>query len=856
MRTIKLLLSILLSMAVASFVPPSLFAQQQTNTGELSFNRAWAEKTFADVQSPAAAANRLVLVHESTLGDTKKNRSSGGNPLRLGETVYPHGIGVSAPSVLRVELSSPAARFRAGIGVDQPNDGMNSSVRFTVEVGGKKVLVSEVMKSSTGARSIDIPLEGAQTFDLIVEAGPDNKGPGHADWVDANVQLQDGSQLSLDDLADQWDVDDDLPFSFTLGGESSRKFLSQWKRDVHLEQLDDNRTRRTVTLQDPQTGLEVRAVATIYTDTPGVDWTLYLSNHGTQDTSVIENLNALDVAITPGVGSTPELQRLRGSLGVANDWQPYDELLKPEQKVQFGPTSGRSSDGISPFFTLQYGGGGVITAVGWTGNWSAATEWQHDGRLHLQAGLRNLHVRLHPGESIRGPRILQLYWFGENRFRAYNLFRSSMFSHVLPRIDGVIAVPPIVQLSTSFYELNESTESNVLSHLESIKGLGFEMLWLDAYWTKGGFPEGMGNYGFPIERVAPPDRFPHGLRPVGDAAHQAGLGFVVWFEPERVFKSAYLAKEHPEWVIAINGVDDGLYNLGLPEAREYMTKYLIAAIKAYGIDYLRIDYNISPAPYWKQLDAQDPSRVGVAEIRYIEGLYKMWDDIRGEFPHLVIDNCSSGGRRIDLETSSRAIPLWRTDGTIDPLIHLDFNQAALQNQLMTAGLSRYVPFSASGQMGATPYLFRSGFNAGISFGEDVRPASYPRDLLKQGIAEGKRIRKYFSGNFYPLTEVTTSPEDWSVSQYHRPAEQDGMVLAFRRHRSPYGSYSSTLNELEPEAKYEVSFYPTYGQAGSVTMTGVGLQHLKLEIVDSPGSLLVEYRKLPISTGGAKVKKLN
>jgi len=34
---------------------------------------------------------------------------------------------------------------------------------------------------------------------------------------------------------------------------------------------------------------------------------------------------------------------------------------------------------------------------------------------------------------------------------------------------------------------------------------------------------------------------------------------------------------------------------------------------------------------------QDPARVGLAEIRYIEGLYKMWDDILKVFPHLFIE---------------------------------------------------------------------------------------------------------------------------------------------------------------------------------------------------------------------------
>jgi alpha-galactosidase len=152
---------------------------------------------------------------------------------------------------------------------------------------------------------------------------------------------------------------------------------------------------------------------------------------------------------------------------------------------------------------------------------------------------------------------------------------------------------------------------------------------------------------------------------------------------------------------------------------------------------------------------------------------------------------------------------------------------------MTAGLSRYVPFRSSGQMGVTPYLFRSGFNAGIAFGEDVRSAAYPHDLLRQGIAEGKRIRKYFFGDFYPLTEVTTSPEDWCVLQYHRTAEEDGLVLAFRRQLSRYQSYDASLREIDLEATYEVTSYSSYSRAKSVQMMGAELQHLKIEINDSP-----------------------
>lgn len=236
----------------------------------------------------------------------------------------------------------------------------------------------------------------------------------------------------------------------------------------------------------------------------------------------------------------------------------------------------------------------------------------------------------------------------------------------------------------------------------------------------------------------------------------------------------------------------------------------------------------------------------MTEMRYVEGLYRMWDDILKANPYLFIDNCASGGRRIDLETMSRSLPLWRSDNTCDmvDLKPATILMAAAKNQLMSAGLNRYIPFSTVGQMGAAPYFFRSGFNAGIAFVEDVRPDGFPRDLLQQGIAEAKRIRKYWWGNFHSLVEATASPQNWCVLQYHRPAENDGIVLAFRRHRSPYRTCECELREIAPAAEYSVSLYRTYERENASTMKGVDLQTITLEIADRPGSLLLEYQLRP------------
>jgi len=832
---------------------------------EVALNRGWAEQAFSLSPAPPMPADRLSIVHEDEPGDTKVDTCSFASrpPIRLGEKTYAHGIGVNSHSVLRVSLTRPAEGFLADIGLDRNVDGTAASVRFHVSVGGADVFSTEVLRPGAPTQSIDVPLDGARELELTVDDGGDGRGWDQGDWADARVVLDDGTVLWLDDLARVADPFTGLPFSFVYDGRPSGELLSGWERSMTDEEIDTARRCRTLTLTDPQTGLQVRALCTIYTDTPGADWTVHFTNTGTADTPVIEQIQALDTTVRLGIDAQAALHRLRGSSCAVDDWLPFDDAIPVGKRVEFAPADGKSSLGASPFFSVSWGGGGVVTAVGWSGQWAASVENATDG-LRLRAGIQKVHLRLRPGETIRGPRVLQLHWrrpdfsratqasrtrlkpglqpATEDPWRPYNLFRRTMLAHVVPKVDGKTVTPPIVQMSTSFYELNDGTEANVLSHLDAIKGLGFEFFWLDAYWTRGGFPAGMGNYGFPLSRVEPPDRFPNGLRPIGDAAHEEGMGFLVWFEPERVAAGTEIAREHPEWVISPDGSGGGLLNLGLPEARRYLTDYLITAIRRYRITCLRIDFNIGPLPYWRHLDQQDPDRVGMAEIRYVEGLYRMWDDILAACPDLFIDNCASGGMRIDLETCSRSLPLWRTDATIAPLFGHDFDQSALQNQVMTAGLSRYVPFSTSGQMGATPYQFRSGFNAGISFAEDCRPADYPREQLRDAIAEGKRLRKYYFGDLYVLSDVSTDPAAWCVLQYDRPEEQDGMVIAFRRHKSPYASYECDLHGIDPSAHYAVTVSADYTPPTPRRMDGDRLQRLTVDIADRPGSVVVEYRR--------------
>ena len=473
-------------MALAAVLAGTLISAGSTALGldaEVQFNRQWAEQAFSEKSDESKPANSLVIVHEDVAGDTKLGRcaAAGGPPMRLGDKVYEHGIGVNSLSVLRINVAKPAKSFSSVIGLDRNVDHTAGSVRFHVGVDGKDVYATDVIRAGAAPKAIDVPLSGVKSFELTVDVGGDDRGWDQADWADAKVAFQDGSELWLDDIARRAMSAGGLPFSFVYGGKHSSEFINDWKREVKDEMVSDTTSRRNLTLTDPNTGLEVKAICLMYLDTAGIDWTVYFTNRGSKDSPVIEQLRAVDATVGIGAAASVVIHRLNGAPCATEDWMPFDQAVPAGQKVEFAATSGRSSN-VSPWFNIDWGTGGVITAIGWSGQWTASVELK-DGKLRTQAGMQNLHTILHPGESIRSPRMMQLYWQSGDQYRAYNLFRRTMLTHIVPRLEGKVVEPPIAHMSTSFYELNDSNEQNVLSHLDSIKGLGFEMFWLDAYWT-------------------------------------------------------------------------------------------------------------------------------------------------------------------------------------------------------------------------------------------------------------------------------------------------------------------------------------------------------------------------------------
>jgi alpha-galactosidase len=638
--------------------------------------------------------------------------------------------------------------------------------------------------------------------------------------------------------AQRVDRPDGPPFSFVYSGQPSASFLAEWPSKTD-KKADGDRTTRTTVYTDPATKLRVTVVYTMYKDFPAVEWVVRFKNTGATDTPIIENVLASAVRFNDWPEGLSTLYRARGSDATRDDFGPIVDPLQSKAEISFGPPAGRSSEGSAlPFFNIAGPDRGIMVGIGWSGSWRAVVRRTGGRSLGLDAGMPKTRFRLHPGEEVRIPMISLLFWKGAERFDGHNLFRRFVLAHHAPRPNGKLLEPPLSHTIGSggpvpCNEFTCATENFALSMIERLSQFGIEpdAYWIDAGWYESRHKSWWGGVG-----TWSPDkkRFPRGIKPISDLAKSKGKKFVLWFEPERVFEGTQIDREHKEWLTFLPNEPSRLFDLGNPEAMKWLTGLIADRLIAEGVSIYRQDFNMDPAPYWRLMDK--PDRVGIAEMKHIEGLYAFWDGLLARVPGLLIDNCASGGRRIDLETIGRSIPLWRTDYQ-----YFEPNGS----QCHTYGLQLYLPFSGTGNGDPQKYAFRSVISGAAAIWWDINGAYNRAQFLPsqaiEAIADFHALAPYFFGDYYPLSEYSTSDEAWAAFQWSRPEERDGIVLAFRRPRSVEPAMSLALHGLDPAADYEVN-YEDYGivvvKSGQELMAG-----LAVRIPEPTASLLIKYRRV-------------
>ena len=527
---------------------------------------------------------------------------------------------------------------------------------------------------------------------------------------------------------------------------------------------------------------------------------LTLENPGAADSPVISALCDYD-SVLPFGSDGPYLrgyslqepllrvESMKGSMYTPDDFRLRVDLLPRGAKLSFASEGGRSSQPVMPFQTLWLGEAVVTLAFGWTGHWFCEYERIEEG-VHVRCGVAGVETYLRPGERIRTSQVL-IARCGEGKDAARNRFRRLIKAHYTPAVVREREEGWLCMVSWGGVQSDEITRRLRIAKREK---LPFDLVWMDAGWY------GYSTLPCPNEHTGDwymhtgswnvnPTYHPDGLKDVVAAAENMGTRFMLWVEPERAKAGTDWPKAHPDYFLASPDPQDDnlLLNLGNDEALRFCTDSLSAIIEERRLGCYRQDFNMDPAAFWQAVD--EPNRRGMTELKYVAGLYAFWDALLERFPGLLIDNCASGGRRLDIETLSRSLSMWRTDYCCV----WDCDPDLVQGQ--HGSVSCYLPYSGAnaGRTTQTDYVMRSGCGSSYNFGlwaysndimDDSAACEAQYEWLRRAGEEYHRLSSYFSWDYYPLIRPDFENDTWTAWQYDRPEKRDGVIVVFRKSKSP------------------------------------------------------------------------
>ena len=273
----------------------------------------------------------------------------------------------------------------------------------------------------------------------------------------------------------------------------------------------------------------------------------------------------------------------------------------------------------------------------------------------------------------------------------------------------------------------------------------------------------------------------------------------------------WLDVNHPEWLLRRTLPDgsldnDRLLNLGDDVCCDAMIEYVSSVIQKNKVGIYRQDFNFNPEPFWRA--NEEENRVGALENFHGQGYLKYWDGLLKNNPGLLIDSCASGGRRNDMETMRRAVPLHYTDvgygnHTIKHKQHRQMFEwipyfRAHNNNWYNPETndydSTYRPvdrFSYHAAM--TPALTES-----LDWDGNDEAYALAHEMLP---IWRKAARLMLSGDYYPLTECRKSQEDFYAMQFHDPAAEKGFVQIMRYNRCSEETITLHLHAVDIDAAY-------------------------------------------------------
>ncbi|MEZ8947380.1 alpha-galactosidase [Vibrio sp. 10N.247.311.18] len=310
--------------------------------------------------------------------------------------------------------------------------------------------------------------------------------------------------------------------------------------------------------------------------------------------------------------------------------------------------------------------------LGWSGNHQMRADVRSDGRRFVQAG-----ELLLAGESILEPEATyQTPWL-------YGCYSNSGLNGIAQRFqqfvrDNIIQFPTDkprpVHLNTWEGIYFDHKPEYIMRMATEASAMGVERFIIDDGWFIGRDGERTALGDWYLDEV----KYPNGLEPVIEHVNQQGMEFGLWVEPEMVSQDSNLYRNHPDWVLGLQGYHQpsGRWQYVLDLQNEACFDYLFSRL-----DTLLTTYNIGYFKWDMNRELVQPGHQGKAAVHgQTQALYRLVDQLNQAHPKVEIESCSSGGGRIDFEILKRTHRFWASDCN-----------DALERQAIQKGMSYFFP---------------------------------------------------------------------------------------------------------------------------------------------------------------------
>lgn len=530
-------------------------------------------------------------------------------------------------------------------------------------------------------------------------------------------------------------------------------------------------------------------------------------NTGKKDPISIENLQSASINLPR---DSYELNYVSGYWG--HEYQPQLTPLTPG--VMTLQVKDFKSYGVPAFLvgkenTIEDTSGRAwFGSLQYSGNWRIDFDKFAEGELQIVGGINFWDTRwnLQPSEHFITPKFIFGYTEKGKEGVTHNLTGYER-EIVMPQ-NTVNKLRPVIYNSwyATTFDVNEKDQ---LALAKTAKSIGVEMFVIDDGWFKGRINDAGGLGDWTVDY----NKFPKGLSSMIRKINDMSLDFGLWVEPEMVNPNSDLYRTHPDWVLnftnrtRLETRNQLVLNLARQDVYDYLYESMVDLLKNHNIKYLKWDMNRALSePGWP---SASPEMQREVRILYVQNLYKLIDKLREKFPGVWIENCSSGGGRVDLGMLSRTDAFWASDNT-DPIDRLFIQYSFLGFFPANTMISWTTTEDGHQQNPSLAYRFDVAMSGVLGVGNDITKwTNEEKVLATEKIEKYKQIRPLVNnGMLYRLV----SPYEHSrcALQFMSKDGDDGVLCLYNLNENMNGVTLDTqannilkLRGLKEESSYKI-----------------------------------------------------